>query len=333
MGNLDYFIQQMSKFTQDYKHTKDLNQHQHIEKWIYQFDSRYRLNVLSELYFILQKTYISEQMLFEWCYNTIRCKPKEFWERMNFLDIQTQGESQKNILKMVNLSLKMLYHIDIKQCGTNSKEYIYFDDIIFSGSRVIQDIKKWIKYDAQDMSKVYIVTFFAHEYGLYFCKKQFPENLECEGKHISFCFYSPHILENRAYHVNDKTPDIFWPKKVDDEVVHEYIDNLQTRYSFIPRESDNKSKYFSCEENRQILERELLLAGIKIVNFCKAPNSIMKPLGFSHFGIGFGSTIVTYRNCPNNCPLALWWGDSNAPASHPLGKWYPLFPRKTYEQS
>jgi hypothetical protein len=35
--------------------------------------------------------------------------------------------------------------------------------------------------------------------------------------------------------------------------------------------------------------------------------------------LGFGSTLVTFRNCPNNCPLAFW-------AGYP---WYPLFQRKT----
>jgi hypothetical protein len=35
--------------------------------------------------------------------------------------------------------------------------------------------------------------------------------------------------------------------------------------------------------------------------------------------LGFGSTFVTYRNCPNNTPLAFWAGDP----------WYPLFARKT----
>jgi hypothetical protein len=35
--------------------------------------------------------------------------------------------------------------------------------------------------------------------------------------------------------------------------------------------------------------------------------------------LGFGSLIVTFRNCPNNAPLA-FWVDS---------PWYPLFPRTT----
>jgi hypothetical protein len=45
-----------------------------------------------------------------------------------------------------------------------------------------------------------------------------------------------------------------------------------------------------------------------------------RPLGhMTLVTLGFGSLIVTYRNCPNNAPLALW-------VDHP---WYPLFPRTT----
>ena len=71
---------------------------------------------------------------------------------------------------------------------------------------------------------------------------------------------------------------------------------------------------------------------MRIRGFCQNPNPIMRPLGFSSFGVGFGSTIVTYRNCPNNAPLALWWGDPNAHHNHPFSRWYPLLQRRTYER-
>jgi hypothetical protein len=80
-----------------------------------------------------------------------------------------------------------------------------------------------------------------------------------------------------------------------------------------------------------LIERELLMAGVRIRAGCQNPKKVMRPLGFGHFGLGFGATIVTYRNCPNNCPLALWWGDPDA-TSGPF-HWYPLLPRKTYEQA
>jgi hypothetical protein len=54
-------------------------------------------------------------------------------------------------------------------------------------------------------------------------------------------------------------------------------------------------------------------------NMCPLLKDFHRPLGLVPLQtLGFGSTIVTFRNCPNNCPLVLW-------AGHP---WYPLFPRK-----
>ena len=55
----------------------------------------------------------------------------------------------------------------------------------------------------------------------------------------------------------------------------------------------------------------------------------MRPLGFMKLvSLGFGTFFVTYRNIANNCPLVLWWGDPDFPMTHPIGIWYPLFPRR-----
>ena len=103
------------------------------------------------------------------------------------------------------------------------------------------------------------------------------------------------------------------------------------RRMFSPRLSVLEGgKIFASEEDRQILERSLLWAGQKIVGLSSHPSPRLKPLGYSRFAPGFGSLFVTYRNCSNNCPLALWWGDPAYPTSHPLGNWYPLVQRKPY---
>jgi hypothetical protein len=53
---------------------------------------------------------------------------------------------------------------------------------------------------------------------------------------------------------------------------------------------------------------------------CPNLNKYQRPLGNMLLEtLGFGSLIVTFRNCPNNAPLALWAGDP----------WHPLFPRTT----
>lgn len=66
--------------------------------------------------------------------------------------------------------------------------------------------------------------------------------------------------------------------------------------------------------------KSLLDDGVKIRGMCPHLNKYQRPLGNMILEtLGFGSTIVTFRNCPNNAPLAFWAGDP----------WYPLFPRKT----
>ena len=77
---------------------------------------------------------------------------------------------------------------------------------------------------------------------------------------------------------------------------------------------------FSGEPGRHLLEQEFLVAGVRVRDMCPHLNNFMRPLGNMLFeSLGFGSTIVTYRNCPNNAPLVFWAGNP----------WYPLFPRKT----
>ncbi len=72
------------------------------------------------------------------------------------------------------------------------------------------------------------------------------------------------------------------------------------------------------------MERDLLIAGVRIRGMCPNLPKQARPLGFhSLTTLGFGSVIVTFRNCPNNAPLA-WWAGS---------PWFPLFPRKSNSET
>lgn len=77
---------------------------------------------------------------------------------------------------------------------------------------------------------------------------------------------------------------------------------------------------FSSEAGRHLLEQQFLVAGIRVREMCPNLPWTMRTLGATVFqSFGFGSTIVNYRNCPNNTPLVFW-------VANP---WYSLFPRKT----
>jgi len=81
---------------------------------------------------------------------------------------------------------------------------------------------------------------------------------------------------------------------------------------------------FSSDAAKILLEQEFLKAGVHIRQICPNLSAVQRPLGHMTLEtLGFGSLIVTYRNCPNNAPLAFW---VDAP-------WYPLFPRTTNTQT
>ncbi len=87
------------------------------------------------------------------------------------------------------------------------------------------------------------------------------------------------------------------------------------------------SGVFKSAAGRDVLESELLKAGCRILERCPNRKENWRPLGFHSLAtLGFGAMLATYRNCPNNAPLALWWGDPDA-KDGPLA-WYPLLPRR-----
>jgi len=257
--------------------------------------------------------------------------PCAFWRDAHILDIQQQGHSQTDIRVLFGEAL--LRECGIKSpddCGSADGAFIYLDDVVFSGSRIGSDFTEWIKTDAPSCATVHILVIAAYSLGEWQCAKRLKEEARLANKNLTFRFWAAMRLENRrAYR---STSEVLWPRATpEDEALKAYMD-LETRFPFTPRTPGGNLKHalFTYEEGREVLERELLMAGMRIRSFCQNPSRALRPLGFSQFGLGFGSMIVTYRNCPNNAPLALWWGDPCAPKSHPFSKWYPLVPRKTY---
>jgi hypothetical protein len=105
-------------------------------------------------------------------------------------------------------------------------------------------------------------------------------------------------------------------------MVQAYAEGLKYPVNFRTGENQGYLQIFSSESNRHALEQGLLIAGVSIKNRCLNLKKSHRPLGYTSLEcLGFGSTVVTYRNCPNNTPLAFWVGDP----------WFPLFPRKINE--
>lgn len=311
---------------------------EHVGRWINQFEPEVQLPILREVDHVLKQSYIARATVKDFFSSLLSHQkitggnPAGFWSRAHILDIQQNGQSQTHIREIFGEALRGQLGLDVDECGRAGGAFIYLDDVIFSGGRLTTDLSAWLRNAAPPDSVIHVLVMATHRLGEWQSENRIKEVAASAGKTIKLHIWAALRLENRMKYRNSS--DVLWPASVpDDPHVAAYVDQeqsfpLQTRVAGVGK-SDLE---FTSEEGRQLLENEFLRAGVRIRGFCQNPSPIMRPLGFGSFGVGFGSTIVTYRNCPNNAPLALWWGDPNAHHNHPFSRWYPLLQRRTYER-
>jgi hypothetical protein len=131
-----------------------------------------------------------------------------------------------------------------------------------------------------------------------------------------------HEIEDRKAYTNRS--DVLRPVKIPDHQLSQAYAKMLTDKGFPPKfrapGNVGNAKFFSSEEGRDLLEQRFLMKGTEIRKQSPYLNEYQRPLGNMVLNtLGFGSMIVTFRNCANNCPLTLWAGDP----------WNPLCPRRT----
>lgn len=325
-------IAKLAEIIGDYEHFPIGDVGEHIEQWIVQFPENVREELLEELVHVFNQHYISRNDWQDFLRAVLQSDtiidgdPNSFWRETSFLDIQDRGNSQIEMLEALEELLYELYGIDINNCdGEGDQRFLYIDDGIFSGSRVQNDLRKWLTERADDLRgqtiKIIVVVAVAHNLADYFIKKTL-EELENElGLDIEYKALACHWLNNQKS--RRSTSDVLWPNELpEDDYVKCYFDSLGGEDKVILRTGNHvgDKNIFSSPEKRKLVEQELLKASVMVRNDSGHFRPGHKPLGYTNLpSLGFGSTIVTYRNCPNNCPLALWAGTSN---------WMALFPRK-----
>ncbi|WP_123511794.1 phosphoribosyltransferase-like protein [Pseudomonas frederiksbergensis] len=302
---------------------------QHVDRWASQFDPQTALPFLREFDQAIKKTFFTKESTRRFLSGIIKNEkitgkdPASYWKGSNILNIQQKGQSQKEMVKIFANELKEAHGLDLNHCGSPEGDYIYLDDVLFTGGRISTDLIAWLK-KAPQRATVHIILIAAYTGGEYYIRtKKLKIAIEATGKKIETHFWRCVALENTLY--NKFTSDVLWPIAIpDDELVQAYVKDMDIKL----RLPGGKSLIFSDEVGRQVLEREFVLAGVKIRSLTAEPKDFHRPIGCGNFGLGFGAILATYRNCPNNSPLAIWWGDPKATSG--ALHWYPLLPRKTY---
>jgi len=302
---------------------------EHVDQWIKQFDKSVQLPMAREIDHVLAKTYYSRKRVLELLGRIASNEriagedPKDYWVKANFLRIQKQGKSQVELLDLFDTVLQDKYGFKTESCGVLEGDFVYLDDVMFSGERIQKDLTVWIKNDAPTHATVHVIVFVTHKLALYQVVQRLKPLSNKKNITIKFWDAPGGTLENRKAFREDS--EVLWPSELyDDERFTEYLAG-DHKFPFDPRQAGGKLGPFSSEEGRQLLEREFTLAGFKVRSSHKTFAMKNRPLGFSNFGLGFGSMVVTYRNCPNTAPLALWWGVNP-------NQWHPLFERNRHNR-
>ena len=308
----------------------------HVDRWIHQFEADVQVPMLRELDHVLRRTYFPRSRVRGFFESLIDNRslagenPRGFWRTAQLLDIQQDGNSQTEIRQLFSEALEQKHGVVAGTGDVTDGVFVYLDDVLFTGGRIGNDLSAWIAGECPPAATVHVVVIAAHRFGEWKCETRIEQEARDAGRHLRLRFWAGLRIENRLGYRN--ASEVLWPVTVPNNTALAAYMEAETRFPFEPRAPSGRFEHgvFSSEEGRQLLEREFLLAGVHIRSLSENPSPALRPLGLSPFGLGFGSTIVTYRNCPNNAPLALWWGDPRADGAHPFARWYPLVQRSTY---
>lgn len=301
----------------------------HVDRWVRQFGAAVQLPILQEIDHVLKIIYFSKEKVSQFIRGVIRTqklvgdKPVQFWRSANFLDIQGGGDSQTDMLALFSEQLEDEYGFGIDGCGQGGEVFIYLDDGIFTGNRVRRDLENWIRDHAPAQAKVHVICIAEHSGGRYYANTKIQEVNRASGKNVDITWWHAIVLEDRKTY--SATSDVLRPTAIpNDPAVQAYVADMQYQPTLRAAGNPGAANLFSSDAAKILLEQEFLKAGVHIRQLCPNLGDTQRPLGHMTLEtLGFGSLIVTYRNCPNNAPLAFW---VDAP-------WYPLFPRTTNTQT
>ena len=315
-----------------------------ILKWINQFDQNDRIDLLSEVVNILEKTYISEESAERILSEFIDHLLLNFFEQnlenlinnSTFLSCQAIYKSQSILLNKLKILFSKRFDAEISFNDLSKKYLIYIDDNLSSGGTFTKDIKKLVEEISWDLfiqqdKRIIPFFFYLHNWG--YNNSKYSLNSQYRGIQNKINFICHYQIENNprinAYNREPKFNHAYI-KDENDLRVHTYLDNLTNRtrnyqmknieYAFRPENLPNTESFFTSVAARDRYEKIILNKGLDIIERISSCSDSTRPLGFtspSHQTLGLGSHVFTWRNTSNTCPIIYWW-ESNG--------WSPLLP-------
>lgn len=331
----------------DYRNHDGINlTPEYIIDWANQFGDDAKI-VLTELNKILPETYVSRNKAKQYLLGHIKAYLKlysytnvtTFLIDTHFIDCQLAHKSQPAILNLLEEVLEENFQESYKKyLEYPKKNYIYFDDVLASGSTIGRHCVDFLtKKDEKEVTfaqklenneiNFSISVFCVHIWGYEFQKfriSKTPTLSEKISKKINW-FWNYEVQNHAKF--NNQSLNIARPIKLANTKINSYLEGLEATkhedYAFRKANTPLKEVFFSSPENRIKFENIITEKGIDIINMIQGelkPN--IRPLGLinpNYKIFGLGTHFFTWRNIPNNSPLVYWWEVN----SH---NWKPLFP-------
>lgn len=328
----------------DYRNQDDVFiTHESILEWAGQF-GRDCILVLTELSKIIKETYVSRNRAKEYILLRIQSYLKlfgysnvaSFLMDTEFMDVQPHYKSQAAILLLVEEVLQENFQESyINYKGYPKVNYLYFDDILASGSTIGRDIRDFLKsltHSGKSFAEMVqnheirmsISVFCLHRWGFEFQKYRLQKEFN-EKVLKQLTWFWDYEVQNHAK-FNNQRLNIAKPVKSNNVKINSYLENLSATkyedYAFRKANTPVIENFYTSAENRVRFENVLTEKGIDILNMIQGevkPN--LRPLGLinpQYKIFGLGTHFFTWRNIPNNSPLVYWW-------EVPGHNWKPLF--------
>lgn len=298
--------------------------------------------MLAEILHLLPSTYFSRNTAKELTRNGLKTYTEKagsvtaFLSETEFLDLQSEGKSQGAILKLVEEVLNEDYGQSYHDYSSFPKtNFIYFDDVLATGGTIGRQLIEWLNKSSGDVQnhvrvlkgeyKLSVRLFCMHNWGFNFQNYRIEKTFSSALAAKIGWFYNMEIQNHIKW--REQQLNIVIPKNEQPQNVKTYLAGLEAEkyedYAYRPSGQPTKEIFFSSPENRVRYENNLLQKGLEIINMIHGPIGVnVRPLGFvnpNYKTLGLGTHFFTWRNIPNNCPLALWWEVHGH-------DWKPLFP-------
>ncbi len=317
---------------------------EHIINWANQFGENAEF-MLNEVSHIVPQVYISKETAKDFIDKHLQALQKEFGYssvtdlliNTEFLDIQEAHKSQPAILSILESLLNEKYGESYLKYKTYPKvNFVYFDDILASGSTIGNHLVKWLDLEnnagiknvvnvLNGSYRLSVNLFCCHTWGHSFQKYRLIKTFEDKIDKRILWFWNLQIQNHAKW--NNQSLNIAFPTAEQPANVKSYLANLTADkyedYAYRRAGTPINEGFFTSGENRIIYENILLQKGISIIEMIKGevkPN--LRPLGLinpSYKTFGLGTHFFTWRNIPNNSPLVFWWEVQGH-------DWKPLFP-------